>query len=141
MGANMKIRMALMKMTLAACLLFLSQESYAFDLNGAWTTNGSACDSIFAKTKDNELLIKPDSDMYGDAIIVRNNSVVGKNATCTIKAKKIVGPVTHIVAVCAAGNVALSTFQFSYTIKDDNNIIRIFPGIEELNTTYARCLQ
>ena len=77
--------------------------------------------------------------MFGDGFIARNNAIAGKNASCTIKSKKAAGPVTHIVAICAADNVALSTFQFSYRVKDDNNIVRIFPGVEELNTEYARC--
>lgn len=77
--------------------------------------------------------------MYGEAIIVRNDSIVGSNVACKIKSTKDDGALHHLVAVCAADNVALSTFQFSYRIKDDNNIVRIFPGVEELNVSYARC--
>ena len=63
-----------------------------------------------------------------------NNAV-----TCTIKAHRDVGSVHHIVAVCVPGNVALSTFQFSYRVKDNDSIVRIYPGIEELDVTYRRC--
>ncbi|MEJ2375323.1 MAG: hypothetical protein P8173_18270 [Gammaproteobacteria bacterium] len=122
----------------AACILF-SHESYAFDLSGAWTDDVSACAKIFEKNKQGELSIKGGSGIYGDAFIVRRNSIVGSSGTCTIKARKVDGPVTHLVAACAAGNVALSTFQFSYRVKDENTIVRIFPGIEELDVTYNRC--
>jgi len=124
---------------LAASITFLNHPSYAFDLSGAWTTDVSACRTIFEKNKENQLSISGGSGIYGDAFIVRKNSIVGVAGTCTIKSRKDVGPVHHLVANCAPGNVALSTFQFSYRVKDNNNIIRIFPGIEELDVAYSRC--
>jgi hypothetical protein len=122
-----------------AMAALLSHTSYAFDLSGAWTTNISACSKIFEKTKENELKIKGDSGMYGDAFIVRNNAITGPAGTCTIKVRKSDGPVTHLVAVCAAGNVALSTFQFNYRVIDADKIVRIFPGVEALDVSYGRC--
>jgi hypothetical protein len=113
--------------------------SYAFDLDGAWTTDVSACGKIFEKGKDNKISIKSGSGIYGDAFVVRGDSIFNNAVTCTIKAHKDVGSVHHIVAVCAPGNVALSTFQFSYRVKDNNSIVRIYPGIEELDVTYSRC--
>jgi hypothetical protein len=68
------------------------------------------------------------------AEILFNNAV-----TCTIKARKDTGAIHNIVASCAPGNVALSTFQFSYRVKNENSIIRIYPGIEALDVTYGRC--
>lgn len=124
---------------LATAAMFLSNASYAFDLSGAWTNNVSACGKIFKKNKQGKFAIRSGSGIYGDAFIVRGNSIVGNSATCTIKARKVVGSVTHLVASCAAGNVALSTFQFSYRVKDENTISRIFPGIKELDVTYGRC--
>jgi hypothetical protein len=124
---------------LAISLLFLSHASYAFDLSGAWTDNKAACGKIFEKKKGNVLSIKDGSGIYGDAFIVRQNSISSNAGTCTIKKRKTVGQVTHLVATCAAGNVALSTFQFSYQVKDENTIVRIFPGLKELDVTYSRC--
>jgi hypothetical protein len=135
----MKITHVLGIAGLAASITFLSQASYAFDLSGAWTTDVSACGKIFEKNKQNELSIKGGSGMYGDAFIVRKNAIVGPAGSCTIKSRKDAGQIHHIVASCAAGNVALSTFQFSYQVKDNNNIVRLFPGIEELNVGYGRC--
>ena len=124
---------------LATAITFLSHASYAFDLSGAWTDTVSACGKIFKKNKQGELLIISGSGIYGDAFIVAGNSIIGNAGRCTINTRKVDGPITHLVATCAAGNVALSTFQFSYRVKDENTIVRIFPGIEELDTTYSRC--
>jgi hypothetical protein len=124
---------------LAAAITLLSHPSYAFDLSGGWTTDVSACAKIFKKNKENELSIIGGSGIYGSAFIVRKNSISSPAGTCTIKTRKDVGQVHHIVATCAPGNVALSTFQFSYRVKDENNIVRIFPGIEELDVAYGRC--
>jgi hypothetical protein len=135
----MKIPRGLRVVGLAASITLFSHASHAFDLNGAWTTDVSACGKIFQKNVENQLSIKGGSGIYGDAFIVRKNSIVGPAGSCAIERRKDAGTVHHIVASCAAGNVALSTFQFSYRVKDNNNIVRIFPGIEELNVTYSRC--
>jgi hypothetical protein len=124
---------------LAASISLLNHPSYAFDLHGAWTTDVSACAKIFAKNKENELSITAGSGIYGDAFIVRKSSIFSAAGTCTIKTRKDVGRVHHLVATCAPGNVALSTFQFSYRVKNNDNIVRIFPGLEELNVNYGRC--
>jgi hypothetical protein len=123
---------------LAACIVLSNQTAHAFDFTGAWSSNPSACKQIFEK-KDSVVTMQPDADMHGDGFIVRSNSIVGKGATCQIKASRKVGPITHLVAECAAGNVAFSTFQLSYRVVDDNTIVRIYPGVEELNTQYSRC--
>ena len=136
---NMKLTQILGTVGLATSVIVLSHVSYAFDLDGAWATNVSACDKIFQNGKGGELSIAKDADMYGDGFIVRKNSIVGNNATCAVKSRKEAGPVTHLVAQCAAQNIAFSTFQFSYRVNDDNNIVRIFPGVEELNVAYGRC--
>jgi len=135
----MKLTQILAIAGLVTSVIFSSHASYAFDLTGVWATNVSACDKIFQKGKGGEISIAQGADMYGSGFIVRNNSIVGNNATCAIKSRKEAGPVTHLVAECAAENIAFSTFQFSYRVNDDNNIVRIFPGIEELNVAYGRC--
>ena len=135
----MKVATAIKIAGLAAAITILSHASYAFNLNGAWTDQVSACGKIFEKNKQGGVSIKSGSGIYGDAFIVNGNSIIGSAGKCTIKARKTNGPTTHLVATCAAGNVALSTFQFSYRVKGDNTIVRIFPGIEELDVTYGRC--
>ncbi len=135
----MKIGQVVGVVGLAASVTLISHGAYAFDLNGAWATNVSSCGQIFQKNKDGELSIAAGADMHGSGFIARKDSIVGNNATCKIVSQKVAGPVRHLVAQCAAENVAFSTFQFSYRVKDDNSIVRIFPGIEELNVAYSRC--
>ena len=115
-----------------------SRPVWAFDLDGAWATNVSVCDKIFGKNDKGALYIKPDADSYGSGFIVRQNSVVGKIAKCTIKTRKTIGSVTHVIANCST-DVALQTVQFSFRVKDDNHIVRIYPGLEELDIAYGRC--
>ena len=140
LGIAMNVQKVLTILGLAAISLALSNHaSYAFDLSGAWTNNPTACGKIFEKKMGNKLSIKGGSGIYGDAFIVSGDSISGNNGTCTIKTRKTVGPITHLVVTCAAGNVALSTFQFSYQVRDENTIVRIFPGLKELDVTYGRC--
>jgi hypothetical protein len=113
--------------------------SYAFNLDGAWTTDVSVCGKIFKKDNDNKVSIISGSNIYGDAFVVRGNSIFNAVTTCTIKKRKDIVEIHHILAVCAPGGVALSTFEFSYRVKNDNSIIRIYPGLEELDVTYGRC--
>ena len=138
-GAKVKLAKFLRIVGLSTAIMFLSRTSYAFDLTGAWTDNVSACRNIFEKNTQGMFLTKSGSGIYGDAFIVRGNLIVGNAAACTIKSRKVRGPITDLVATCATGNVALSTFQFSYRVKDENAIVRIFPGIKELDVTYGRC--
>ena len=135
----MKIRQILRAGALATAIAVVSHGAYAFDLEGAWATNASACANIFQKTSDGRLSIAKDADMYGNGFIAQKGAIVGNNATCKIVSQKVAGPVTHLVAQCAAENIAFSTFQFSYRVTDENNIVRIFPGVEELNVSYSRC--
>ena len=132
---------SILKITgLAASFVLLNcLPSYAFNLDGAWATDISACGKIFEKGKDDNVSIKSGSAIYGDAFVVRGATIFNNAVKCTIKARKDADAVHNIVAVCAPGNVALSTFQFSYRVKSNNSIIRIFPGIEELDVTYSRC--
>ncbi len=135
----MKIGQVMGAAGLAASIAVISHGAYAFDFNGAWATDVAACGKIFQKNKDGGLSIAQGSDMYGSGFIARNDAIVGNNATCKIVSRKVAGPLTHLVAQCAAENVAFSTFQFSYRVDGDDKIVRIFPGVEELNVDYSRC--
>jgi hypothetical protein len=117
---------------------FAGHTAWAFDLDGAWATQVSACDKIFGKTAQGELYITKDADNYGSGFIVRKDSIIGKIAKCAIKTRKAEGPLVHVIATCST-DVALQTMQFSFRIRDENNIIRIYPGVEELSTRYGRC--
>ena len=134
----MRIISALARLTIILLVALASRPVWAFDLDGTWATNVSVCDKIFGKDDKGAFYIKPDADSYGSGFIVRQNSIVGKIAKCTIKTRKTVGSVTHVIANCST-DVALQTVQFSFRVKDDNHIIRIYPGVEELDIAYGRC--
>jgi hypothetical protein len=134
----MRTIFASVRFALVLALALVCRQALAFDLDGAWATNVSVCDKIFGKTAQGSLFIKKDADTYGSGFIVRQSSIVGKIANCTIKKKKTEGTVTHVIASCST-DVALQTVQFSFEVKDENHIIRIYPGVEELNIAYGRC--
>lgn len=136
----MRLVQAIAALTLAGIGTVLSNPSQAFDLNGAWTPNVTACADIFETHGGKALSIKGGAGMYGDGFIVQGDKILAAAATCTIKTRKSVGPVTHLIAVCAPGSVALSMFQFSYKVTDENTIVRVFPGIEALDVAYRRCV-
>jgi hypothetical protein len=139
MEATMTTGQGLRAMGVAVGIAMINHSAFAFDLNGAWATDVAACGKIFQKNKDGGLSIAQGSDMFGSGFIAREDAIVGNNATCKVISRKIAGPITHLVAQCAAENVAFSTFQFSYRTDGDDKIVRIFPGIEELNVNYGRC--
>ncbi len=133
--------MAVMRVTAVSAMLasaLICSQAYAFDLNGAWATDASACKNVFGMSADHIPFMKADSDSFGGGFIVRGNSIIGKIATCAITGKKEVKNVVHLIAKCST-DVALANVQFSFKINDQNNITRLYPGMEELNTTYARC--
>jgi len=137
--AIMKMNSTLLAgLAIAVVVACPSHPARAFDLNGAWATNASVCDKIFGKTAQGGLYIKKDADLHGSGFIVKQNSIVGKIAKCTIKTTRTKGPVTHLIAACST-DVALETVQFSFEVKDENHIVRFYPGVEELNISYWRC--
>lgn len=113
--------------------------AHAFDLNGPWASDGSDCTKLFSRLGSADVAIKADADLYGDSFIVRGSKIVGKTGTCEIRSRKHDAGITHLVAFCAAENVAMSTFQFSYRTIDADHIVRIFPGLPELDSKYHRC--
>jgi len=140
MEAIMRLVQAVITLMLAGAGAVLSNPAQAFDLNGAWTSNATACADIFEARGGQAFAVKGGAGMYGDAFIVQDDKILASAGTCTIKVRKRVGPVTHLIAVCAPGSVALSTFQFSYKVEDENTIVRVFPGVGALDTTYRRCI-
>jgi hypothetical protein len=109
----------------------------AFDLNGAWASDGSACDKIF-QMKNKIASIRRDSDLYGSGFIVEGNQLRGKVAKCAIKSRKEDGQMVHLIAVCSS-DIALSTVQFTVRGDNDNQLTRIFPGLPEMSVSYVRC--
>jgi hypothetical protein len=118
-------------------LLSLGTVADAADIAGAWSTDASACKSLFVK-KGSSVEFAKGAGISGSGFIVAGNTITGQYSSCSIKARKEDGAVLHLAAVCS-DDVALSTMQFSVKIVSDNQIVRIFPGMDDLNTAFYRC--
>jgi hypothetical protein len=116
----------------------LGGSAYAADLNGVWASQADACDKVFVKN-GSTVSFAEDADMHGSGFIIAGNQIKGKIAICTIKSTKEDGDTVHMVASCAT-DIMLSNVQFSVRIVNANRIIRMYPGIAELDTSFERCL-
>jgi len=133
-----KIRDVALVAICAAGWIVLGSPALAFELNGAWATDVSVCNKVFAK-KGNSISFARDSDQFGGGFIVDGDKVRGQLQTCTIKVRKQEGNVVHFIAACAS-DIMASNVQFSAKLIDDNTLARIFPGMgDELNMKYSRC--
>lgn len=133
---SMKFSLVLTILLTAAAVVQTS-HAYSFDLTGAWTTNAVDCGNVFAK-KGAAIVFKPKSDIYGSGFIIQGNRIRGRFATCTIKTTKEDGQLVNIMASCS-NDVVLSQNQFALKPVNENQITRIFPGLEGLETDYHRC--
>lgn len=126
---------------LAACVaswIASGSPVFATDLNGAWATDVSVCNKVFAN-KSGAITFVADSDQFGGGFILEGNKLRGQLQTCTIKARKQDGNLVHFIAACA-NDIMASNVQFSVRLIDDDTIARIFPGMgDELNMKYSRC--
>jgi hypothetical protein len=119
--------------------LLSPQELKAFELVGAWATNGNQCGKIFVrKGRANQVHFSSFSGVYGGGFIAEANRLRGKYETCLIKSRKDSGQAINLVVACASG-IMLSNVQFFLKVLDDNSISREFPGMEEMEVTYHRC--
>ena len=118
--------------------LALWSYAEARDLTGAWVSDASTCKQVF-KNSAGKLSFTKDADLYGSGFIYEKNKLVGKIATCTIKSHKEDGDVLRLITSCST-DVALATVLFNLRIEDDNQILRFFPGVSELDTLYYRCI-
>lgn len=138
-GDRIGSKMAMLITTSLAlgCLAFGSPAN-ATDLNGAWATDASVCNKVFAK-KGSEISFQPGSDEFGGGFILEGDRIRGQMQTCNIKARKEDGSAVHILAACAT-DIMASNIQLSARIVDDNTILRIFPGMsDDLSIHYSRC--
>jgi hypothetical protein len=78
------------------------------------------------------------SDVYGGGFIVDGDQMIGKFARCKIKARKDDGAAVNLIAACAT-DIMLSSVQFSVKTLDADSIVRLFPGMEDLEIRYSRC--
>jgi hypothetical protein len=106
-------------------------------INGLWATDARNCDKIFSKTQNGFAFAK-ESDLYGSGIIVDGRRIVTPNGRCDIKVSKQDGAITHLIAGCAT-DVMLSNVQASFKTVNKDRILRIFPGVSDMEIPYERC--
>jgi hypothetical protein len=131
-------RTAVAVIALVAALFMSLGPALAVDLNGAWATNADECGKVFRKSNANEITFAPDSEMNGGGFIVEHDQLRGRSAKCTIKARKDDGATVNIVASCAT-EVMFSTTQFAIKVINQNQITRLFPGMDDIQINYYRC--
>jgi hypothetical protein len=78
------------------------------------------------------------SSLHGGGFIIEADRLRGKFAKCTIKTRKEDGQGLNLIAGCAT-DIMLSNVQFVLKVVDDDNITRLFPGIEGMEVKYHRC--
>jgi len=117
--------------------LALSSPAAAFDFNGAWATDSDNCAKVFV-LKGGQFNFTENSDVYGGGFIVDGDQIIGKFARCRVKARKDSGTTINLVAACAS-DIMLSSVQFSLKELDGDSLVRLFPGIEDMEIRYHRC--
>jgi hypothetical protein len=111
--------------------------SYAIDLTGAWASDASVCNKIFAKD-GSRIAFTQDSDTYGSGFIIEGKHIRGQSAKCEIRSRSEEAGVIHMIAACAT-DIMLQTVQMSVKVVNDNSIIRFFPGMPDITMNYSRC--
>jgi hypothetical protein len=117
--------------------VLLSAIAHAEDLSGLWATDGSKCDQIFTKAGASYVFAQ-NSDIYGSGFIIDGRRIVTQMAKCDIKTSKQDGATTHLILGCAT-DVMLSSVQTSFKMIGNDRIVRIFPGVSDMEIPYERC--
>jgi hypothetical protein len=132
----------LLKFAMAASTLTsltLPGAVHAIDLSGAWATNADQCRRVFIrKGRANHIGFTALSEQHGGGFIVEADRLRGKFASCKIKTRKEDGQTVNIIAGCAT-DIMLSNVQFSLKVLEPNKILRMFPGMPDIEINYDRC--
>jgi hypothetical protein len=108
------------------------------DISGAWTSDASHCDKVFAKRRDGIGFTKI-ADIFGAGIIVDDHRIRARQSRCQIKHRSSEGTTIHLVAACA-NDIMLSDVQMSLKMIGRDKLVRIFPGMPDLQATFERCV-
>jgi hypothetical protein len=130
------------KFAIAAAVLtglLVIEEAHAIDLSGAWASHADQCSKVFIrKGRANQIGFTAMSEQYGGGFIIEADRLRGKFATCKIKTRKEDGQTVNIIAGCAT-DIMLSDVQFSLKVLEPNKILRMFPGMQDIEISYDRC--
>jgi hypothetical protein len=118
-------------------ILLMTRPAEATDLTGAWANDRAACGKVFA-VKGKKISFHRNSDVHGSGFIIDGRQIRGRAATCRIIRTKVEENVVHMVASCAT-DVMLSNVQLILRIVNEDEVSRIFPGMQDMEIPYYRC--
>jgi hypothetical protein len=119
--------------------LLLPECAVAAELIGAWAPAADNCDKVFVrKGRTKQIDFAEFSGVHGGGFIIEADRLRGKFAKCKIKTRKEDRESLNLIAGCAT-DIMLSDVQFTLKVLDDDNIARVFPGIEGMEVKYHRC--
>jgi hypothetical protein len=113
------------------------QVAQAFNLNGAWATNKDVCAKVFEQ-RSGKTYLSREADFYGSGFVVDGRVLRGKMAMCRITSQKDDGSTVRLQASCAT-DVMVSSNKIDFKIVDGGKLIRVVPGMPEMDTPYYRC--
>ena len=119
--------------------LILPECAAAAQLTGAWAADADKCDKVFVRRgRARQIDFAEFPGVHGGGFIIEADRLRGKFAKCRIKTRKEDGQSLNLIAGCAT-DIMLSNVQFVLKTVDDDNIARVFPGIEGMEVKYHRC--
>ncbi len=121
----------------AGVVILLTGHAQATDLTGVWASDAGVCDKVFV-TKGSKTSFRPDSDLHGSGFIIEGHRIRGRAGTCNVVKTKMDAAIVHMLASCAT-DVMLSTQQLTFRVENDNEVTRLFPGLEDLEIKFRRC--
>jgi hypothetical protein len=136
-SARRNVRLLPMLMSAVLCSSIARADDMA-EISGLWATDARNCDKIFSKTQQGFSFAK-DSDLYGSGFIIDGRKVVTPAARCDIKTSRQDGATTHLIAACAT-DIMLSNMQTSFKTINKDRILRIFPGVSDMEIPFERCV-
>jgi hypothetical protein len=122
--------------TLLGAVLILGLSTVQ-DASGLWANQPEACESIFVKTAKG-VDFAPTADFHGSGFIIQGDVIRGKTATCKVRKRARQGKVITITATCTS-DVMVGDTTFRLRVDDPDSIVRLVPGLPELDTKYMRC--
>ena len=131
------LRTLLWSLLLPACWAVTEARAAADDIQGIWASDARLCSKIFVKRGKNFVMAQ-NADLYGSGFIIEGRKIRGKVANCNIKTIKEDGPLVHMIAGCAT-DIMFSDAQLSLRVVDRNKVVRIFPGVSDMEMGYERC--
>jgi hypothetical protein len=106
-------------------------------LQGAWGSEGFACNKIFAIKKGHATFVR----YHGEALagfIVNGTRIEAGRAACNVISHKSNGDVTALLLGCRE-EIILDRVTISLRLIDDNNVTRLHPEFPGIETKFHRC--